>query len=39
VSTFVPKPFTPFQWAAQIDVEETERRQDILQARFRRGGA
>ena len=30
VSTFVPKPLTPFQWAAQIDLEETERRQDIL---------
>ena len=23
VSTFVPKPFTPFQWAAQIGIEET----------------
>ncbi len=31
VSTFVPKPFTPFQWAAQIGLEETERRQDVLQ--------
>lgn len=31
VSTFVPKPFTPFQWAAQISLEETERRQDILE--------
>jgi radical SAM family uncharacterized protein/radical SAM-linked protein len=31
VSTFVPKPFTPFQWAAQISLEETERRQDVLQ--------
>jgi radical SAM family uncharacterized protein/radical SAM-linked protein len=30
VSTFVPKPFTPFQWAAQIPLAETERRQDIL---------
>ena len=34
VSTFVPKPFTPFQWAEQIDVEETERRQKLLAARF-----
>lgn len=34
VSTFVPKPFTPFQWAPQIDVEETERRQKILLQRF-----
>jgi radical SAM-linked protein len=30
VSTFVPKPFTPFQWSAQIDAEETERRQRLL---------
>lgn len=35
VSTFVPKPFTPFQWAEQIGLEETERRQDILEAGFR----
>ncbi|MEZ4319088.1 MAG: TIGR03960 family B12-binding radical SAM protein [Myxococcota bacterium] len=32
VSTFVPKPFTPFQWAAQIGLHETERRQDLLSA-------
>jgi radical SAM family uncharacterized protein/radical SAM-linked protein len=31
VSTFVPKPFTPFQWAEQIGFDETERRQDLLQ--------
>lgn len=30
VSTFVPKPFTPFQWAPQISLEETVRRQDVL---------
>ena len=30
VSTFVPKPFTPFQWAAQIPREETHRRQRVL---------
>jgi radical SAM family uncharacterized protein/radical SAM-linked protein len=36
VSTFVPKPFTPLQWAAQIGREETERRQGILDARFAR---
>ncbi|MCB9682069.1 MAG: TIGR03960 family B12-binding radical SAM protein [Alphaproteobacteria bacterium] len=35
VSTFVPKPFTPFQWAAQIPLEETERRQDILSGALR----
>ena len=34
VSTFVPKPFTPFQWAPQIDPEETYRRQRILSERF-----
>lgn len=38
VSTFVPKPFTPFQWARQIDVDETERRQNILQDGFRGNG-
>ncbi len=30
VSTFVPKPFTPFQWASQVHMDETNRRQDIL---------
>ncbi len=35
VSTFVPKPFTPFQWAEQIGLEETRRRQRILKKRFR----
>ncbi len=36
VSTFVPKPFTPFQWAEQISWEETERRQRRLSDRLRR---
>jgi radical SAM-linked protein len=36
VSTFVPKPMTPFQWAAQIDIEETERRQRLLADKFRK---
>jgi len=36
VSTFVPKPFTPFQWAEQISLEETDRRQRILQDGFRK---
>lgn len=31
VSTFVPKPFTPFQWAAQIHPEETVRKQRVLE--------
>ena len=30
VSTFVPKPHTPFQWECQIDFNETIRRQDII---------
>ncbi len=34
VSTFVPKPFTPFQWAAQIPMEETIRRQGLLREGF-----
>ncbi len=34
VSTFVPKPFTPFQWAAQIGYEEIQRRQAILGQAF-----
>jgi len=36
VSTFVPKPFTPFQWAPQLDIDETDRRQAILDERFRK---
>jgi radical SAM family uncharacterized protein/radical SAM-linked protein len=36
VSTFVPKPFTPFQWAPQLNMAETERRQRILIDRFGR---
>lgn len=30
VSTFVPKPHTPFQWDAQIGIEETLRKQVLL---------
>lgn len=30
VSTFVPKAFTPFQWAEQISIDEAHRRQGIL---------
>ncbi len=32
VSTFVPKPFTPFQWEPMIAPEETRRRQAIITA-------
>ncbi len=38
VSTFVPKPFTPFQWSAQISYDETIRRQDVLEAVLPRQG-
>ncbi len=30
VSTFVPKPHTPFQWEEQIGLAETQRRQEII---------
>lgn len=30
VSTFVPKPFTPFQWCEQITTEEIKRRQQLI---------
>lgn len=30
VSTFVPKAHTPFQWEAQIGIDETRRRQHLL---------
>jgi radical SAM-linked protein len=39
VSTFVPKPFTPFQWAAQIGPEETDRKQHVLAQALGRNGA
>lgn len=38
VSTFVPKPHTPFQWAAQLSLEETEERQQLLRRELRRYG-
>lgn len=31
-STFVPKPFTPFQWESQIPLDEIERRQKLLKS-------
>ena len=36
VSTFVPKPPAPFQWEAQIGVEETLEKQRYLPRRDRR---
>lgn len=35
VSTFVPKPHTPFQWAGQISLEETLRRQSFLKGKIK----
>ncbi len=32
VNNFVPKPFTPFQWAGMADRETLRRRQDLLRA-------
>lgn len=32
LSTFIPKPFTPFQWEEQISTEETDRRQQLLRS-------
>jgi len=36
VSTFVPKPHTPFQWCGQISRDEVERKLDYLKGRLRR---
>ncbi|MBF0107159.1 MAG: TIGR03960 family B12-binding radical SAM protein [Deltaproteobacteria bacterium] len=30
LSTFIPKPFTPFQWESQITITETRRRQNLI---------
>lgn len=34
VASFVPKPFTPFQWMPQCSVEEIERKQQYLKSLF-----
>jgi len=36
VSTFVPKPHTPFQWAPQLSIEETRARQNFLRRELKR---
>lgn len=36
VSTFVPKPHTPFQWQPQLSLEETRLRQRFLKDEMRR---
>lgn len=38
VSTFIPKPHTPFQWRAQISSEETYRKHRFLQEKLRSKG-
>ena len=38
VNTFIPKPFTPFQWAPMTDRETVRRRQDLLRSRLRKPG-
>jgi len=35
-STFVPKPFTPFQWEPQITLEEIKRKQSLLNENLKR---
>jgi len=38
VSTFIPKPHTPFQWAPQDRRESVDRKQRLLKRQMRRGG-
>jgi radical SAM family uncharacterized protein/radical SAM-linked protein len=38
VSTFSPKPHTPFQWAGELDVAETNARQALLRQELGRRG-
>jgi len=38
VSTFVPKAHTPFQWEAQLSMEEARQKQNFLKKRLRRPG-
>jgi radical SAM family uncharacterized protein len=38
VSTFVPKPHTPFQWVAQASMEELDARQRILRSGLKKMG-
>jgi len=35
-STFVPKPFTPFQWVPQITMSEMKEKQQLLREKLRR---
>jgi len=38
VSTFIPKPFTPFQWTKMADRREIERKQEYLKRNIRGRG-
>ncbi|MYD08452.1 MAG: TIGR03960 family B12-binding radical SAM protein [Chloroflexi bacterium] len=38
VSTFIPKPHTPFQWVAQDTRESVDAKQALLKRELRRGG-
>lgn len=38
VSTFIPKPHTPFQWVPQDTREQVEIKQSMLKKQLRRGG-
>lgn len=38
VSTFVPKPHTPFQWMGQIGMDEVQRKQSHLERGLRKRG-
>ncbi len=38
VSTFVPKPFTPFQWEPMIPLEETRRKHEVLRDELKKLG-
>jgi hypothetical protein len=35
VGTFVPKPHTPFQWAAQLDEESSRKKLDYIRSRLK----
>ena len=37
MATFVPKPFTPFQWECQADEEQVKHKQDFLIKHLPRG--
>ena len=38
VATFIPKPFTPFQWTELLNKDEIVQRQDVLKTRLRGKG-